>query len=168
MKRRYQYSLLFGIPGCLISVILSVIIFFGILDIFSNRMSKYHVPSTLSEKESLIMPVVIFVIIWVLLTFAGYLMGTTFEDGSSLNRKHILISAGLTLILFIFVLRWGTKNFGYQADGDLCGEFCFRHGYNTGILSPMEEKEKTCYCSDWSTGEKITVPLESIDPDSLK
>lgn len=36
------------------------------------------------------------------------------------------------------------------------------------VSSPIDEAERTCYCSNSYTGDEMTVPLDSIDLDISK
>lgn len=168
MKRGCLYSLLFGIPGFFISVILSWVVFLLLIDITWFLGINGEVGTAISEEKMLGIPVIMFLMLWAYLIIIGYVMGKKLGNASPVNRKHILLSAGITLLIFVPLLWWGVSNMNYEADADLCGQFCVQHGYNVSIPSPMGESERTCYCSNSFTGDKATVPLDSIDPDTLK
>jgi hypothetical protein len=168
MKKGCLYSLLFGIPGSLIAALLAAVIFWILIDTTWLLGINGDVGAAFSEEAMLSVPVIIFVILWAFLIISGYVVGKNLGNDSPVNWKHILISAGLTLLIFTPLVWWGVSNLNYEADAERCDQFCVQSGYNVSIPSPIDEAERTCYCSNSYTGDKIIVPLDSIDPDISK
>ena len=170
MKKRYLYAVLFGIPGLFVAGILSLVIFgtvAGILWIFVFGDNSW--PSS-AETILSILVVLVLLILWITTIIAGYVTGKKLEDDPVLDRKHILISGGLTLlfILCILVQQFGVGNLGPKSDSALCSDFCISHGYSGSGMPPQNSGDRTCSCYDSSGNEVLKVPLDRIDPDASK
>lgn len=162
MKRRYLYALLFGVPGLFLTILLSLQVLFAVVDI--APLLGYE----LSEMQMLGTTGVILLIFWIALIAIGYSIGTWFENGSRLNRKHALISLGLSLLMFGYIVFWSMRETRYEADSELCNNYCFSNGYSASVMPPVDDPERACYCSNYSSGESVTIPIEDIDPETLK
>ena len=170
MKKRYLYSLLFGIPGFFVSVIISFLIFgaaAGILWIYVFGDNPW--PSS-AEKMLSILFVLIFLILWITSITIGYVVGKKLEKDPLLNWKHILVSGGLTLmfILFIVLQQLSAGNIGPKSESVLCSDFCVQKGYSGSGIPPQNSGDRSCSCFDSSGDEALKVPLDSIDPDASK
>ena len=104
MKRRYIYSVLFGIPGLLLASI-STLMFFGMLMgvlwlfVFGDNTWPAAVDIVLPTLLGLV-----FFGMWAAFILGGYLLGKRREADLVLNRVHVLISATITFLLLAFVL----------------------------------------------------------------
>lgn len=104
MKRRYIYSVLFGIPGLLLAFI-STLMFFGTLMgvlwlfVFGDNTWPAAVDTVLPILLGLV-----FFGLWAAFILGGYLLGKRREADLALNRVHVLISAAITVLLLAFVL----------------------------------------------------------------
>jgi hypothetical protein len=166
MKKRYLYALLFAIPGFFIAGIFSLFVFgaslgFLWLFVFGDN------PWPLSMETVLpILLVLTFLILWIALILLGYVIGKRLETDSALNRKHILLSAALTLvfILFIILQQWSVGNIGPKSDSMLCSDYCRVEGYSGSGMPPQVSGDRSCSCYDNSGNEAIRIPLDTITP----
>ena len=92
------------------------------------------------------------------------------EHDPILDRNHVLISAGLTVMFLLMIVfqQFGVGNLGPGSDSVLCSEFCQQHGYAGSGIPPQDSGIRTCSCFDDNGHEAQIVPLESIQGDSLK
>lgn len=170
MKKRYLYSLLFGIPGFFASGVISLFVFgavIGILWIYVFGDNPWPIST---DNMLAILLVFVFSILWIASMTIGYVIGKKFEKDPVLNWKHILVSGGLTLmfILFIVLQQWSVGNIGPKSDSVLCSNFCAQHGYSGSGMPPIDSGDRTCSCYDNSGNEALIVPLDSIDLDAPK
>jgi hypothetical protein len=165
MKRRYIYSILFGVPGFIVSLTVSfVVIGFagGVLWIYvfgDNPWPEYI------EKTLAVLFVLVFLTAWLASLTIGFIMGKKLEQNPTLNRKHVLISIGVTItaILFIVFHQWGVGNLGPKSDSLRCSDFCRQKGYPASSMPPQDSGERSCSCLDRTGHEIIKVPIDSID-----
>jgi hypothetical protein len=170
MKKRYVYTLLFGIPGFFIVGIISLIIFgalFGILWIFIFGDNPW--PAS-TETFTSILFVFIFLVLWIGSMILGYRIGRGLENDSSVDRKHVLISMSLTalFILFIIFQQWSVGNLGPKSDSTVCADFCTQKGYSGSGMPPLNSGDRSCSCYDNTGHEVLKIPLISITPDTSK
>ena len=170
MKKRYVYSLLFGIPGLFVAAIISFVVFgigAGILWLYVFGDNPWP-PAT--EKVLSILFVLIFLAVWITSISVGFMTGKKLEKDPGLNKIHILISGGLTLtfILLIVFQQLSVGNLGPKSAETICSDFCSKSGYSGSGMPPRDTGDTTCSCYDLSGNEVLKVPLESITPDSSK
>lgn len=166
MKRRYLYSILFGVPGFFISLIVSFVIFgaaAGLLWIFVFGDDPWP------TSTEIILPVIfmfVFLIVWAASISVGYAIGKKLENDPAVNKNHIFASIGLTFmfILFIALQQLSVGNFGPKTDDALCSEFCTQQGYSASGMPARDSGERICSCFDDAGNEALKVPLESIAP----
>jgi hypothetical protein len=166
MKKRYLYSVLFGIPGFFVSVIISFVVFgsaAGILWIFVFGDNPW--PSSIE----IILPilfVIVFLTVWTASVTIGFITGKKLEKTPGLNKKHILVSIGVTIapVLFIVFHQLSVGNIGPKSDGIRCSDFCSQKGYSGSGMPPKDSGERSCSCFDNSGLEIMKVPIDSIDP----
>ena len=170
MKRRYLYALLFGLPGLFVAGIISIILFgalAGILWIyvFGDTRWPFHAEGLLS-----IVFVLTVLAIWIGSITLGYIVGKRRENDPVLNRKHVLISVGLTLMFLLLILfqQWSVGSLGPKSDAVLCSDFCTQHGYAGSGMPPVSSGERTCSCYDHSGNEVLIIPLDPINPEAPK
>ena len=164
MKKRYLYSLLFGIPGLFMAGIISIVIFGGLMGIlwiylFGDNPWPVYIEMIVSS-----LFVLLTLGLWVGLMILGYFVGKRLEKHSAMNWSHVLISGGLTLafILLIVFQQWSVGNLGPKSDSVLCSDFCARHGYSGSAMQPQTSFHRMCSCLDDSGNEVMTVPLDII------
>ena len=165
MKKRFIYSLLFGLPGLFIAGFISIIIFAtftGILWIFIFGDNSW--PPASQVIISVIF-VVVFLVLWMSFILLGYGVGRRLEADPAVNRNHVLISAGLTLLFLLFMVlyQWRVGNIGPQSDSARCSDFCTQHGYSGSGMPPQTSGTRICSCYDDSGSEVLTIPLDHLD-----
>lgn len=164
MKKRYLYSLLFGIPGLFIAGIISIVIFGGLMGIlwiylFGDNPWPAYIEIIVSS-----LFVLLTLSLWVGFMILGYFMGKRLEKDPAMHWSHILISGGLTLLFVLFIVfqQWSVGNLGPKSDSVLCSDFCARHGYSGSAMQPQTSFHRMCSCLDDSGNEVMTVPLDII------
>lgn len=170
MKKRFLYAILFGIPGLFMSGLISLFIFgasLGILWLFVFGDDPW--PSS-TDTVLVFMLVLIFLLSWVGIIFIGYIVGRRLESTPTLNRNHVLFSAGLTVLFILFIIfqQWSAGNLGPKSDSVLCGDYCVQQGYAGSGMPPRDSGDRTCTCYDSSGNEAIRIPLDEIDLDASK
>jgi hypothetical protein len=170
MKKRYLYSLLFGTPGFFIALIISLGIFgaaMGILWVYVFGDNPWP-PST--EKILSGLFVLTFLILWIGSITVGYRVGKKLEKDSALQKSHVLISTGLTVMFIVLIVlqQWSVGNLGPKSDPEVCSDFCFQKGYSGSGMPPRDSGDRSCSCYDGFGNEALKVPLDSIDPDASK
>ena len=164
MKKRYIYSLLFGIPGVLLALIISFFIFgaaSGFLWIFVFGDNPW--PQTINDIFPILF-ITLFLALWIAFITAGFLTGKKLEGYPDLNKSHILISAGAIIVPIIFIIlhQFGVGNIGAKSDSILCAEFCNEKGYSTSSLPPKNSGERNCSCLDDSGQDVLAIPLRYL------
>ena len=165
MKKRYIYSLLFGIPGLFIAGFISILIFAafaGVLWIFIFGDNPWP-PA--SQAIISILFVGTFVVLWIGFIILGYIIGKRLEKDPGFHRAHIAISAGLTLLFLLFMVlyQWRVGNIGPQSDSLICSDFCTQHGYSGSGMPPSTSGSRLCSCYDDSGNEALTIPLDHLE-----
>jgi hypothetical protein len=170
MKKRYLYSLLFGIPGFFVSAIISLIVFGAVIGmlwiyVFGDNPLPFSTETMLSN-----LLILIFLILWIAFIAIGYTVGKKLEKDPLLNWKHILVSGGLTLIFILFIVlqQLSVGNIGPKSESVLCSDFCSQKGYSGSGMPPRDSGDRSCSCFDDFGNEALKVPLDSIDPDASK
>jgi hypothetical protein len=166
MKKRYLYSLLFGMPGFVFAVVISFMSFgflAGVLWIYVFGDNPW--PS-LIEKTLPALFALVFLTLWITTIIVGFVVGKRLENDPVLNKKHVLVSIGVTIIpiLFIFLYQVCVGNIGPKSEGERCSDFCGQRGYPASSMPPEDSGERSCSCLDHSGLEIIKVPLDRIDP----
>jgi len=170
MKKRYLYALLFGIPGFFAAGIISLLAFgalIGILWLFVFGDNPW--PDSPDAVLSIVL-VLTFLSLWTGSIITGYAMGKKLESDPALNRIHVLISAGLTLLFILFILlqQLSVGNLGPKSEGTLCQEFCTQKGYSASGTPPRDSGDRSCICLDDFGNEALKVPLDRLDPDASR
>ena len=165
MKRRYLYSILFGIPGLIVSAMLTLLLFgaaTGFLWLFVFGDSPWP-----SWNEALVTAALglVFLVIWLASIIAGFIVGKRLEQKPGVNRIHILISAGITavLLLVIFISQVSNGNLGPKSAETRCSEFCSTKGFSASSVSPRISANRTCSCLNELGVEIIQVPVETLE-----
>ena len=165
MKKRYLYSLLFGLPGLFVAGVISIFAFGALtgflwLFVFGDNTWPAYVEPVLA-----ILFVLTLLVLWMIFIVLGYFVGRSLEKDPALNKTHILISIGLTLvILFLMALhQWSVGNLGPKSDSALCSDFCSLHGYAGSGMPAEITGDRTCSCYDSSGNEVLRIPLDHLD-----
>lgn len=165
MKKRYLYSILFGIPGFFVSGLISLAFFgaaAGVLWIFVFGDDPWP-PIT-----DVILPVLlafVFLSVWLAAVTTGFVIGKHLKSNPIVNKKHILVSLFATLIPLLFIVLYmvSVGNIGAKSDSVRCSDYCSQKGYSASVVSPQYAGEVTCGCIDNSGQEKIKVPVDTIN-----
>ena len=170
MKKRYLYALLFGIPGLFVSGVIALFVFgalMGVLWLFVFGDNPWPLST---DKVLPTLLVLVFLLLWIASIMTGYAIGKRLESDPTLNRVHILISGGLTLlfILFIVVQQFSVGNLGPKSDSMLCSDFCTQRGYSASGTPPQNSGDRSCICYDNSGNEALKVPWDSVDSNAPK
>jgi hypothetical protein len=170
MKKRYLYSLLFGIPGFFVSVMISLLAFGAVAGVLWILVFGDNPWPSQIETMLPILFAFIFLVVWIGIIFMGFVTGKKLENDPVVNNKHILVSGALTImfVLFIVLQQWSVGNMGPKSNSVLCSDFCRQKGYSGSGMPPQNSGNRSCSCFDDSGNEVLTVPLDSIDPDATK
>lgn len=161
MKKRYIYSVLYGVPGLFISLVITFIAFgfvagFLWLYVFGDN------PWPASAETILpVLFVLAFLVLWVVAVTAGYIKGRRLESMPGVDRKHILLSAGATILPIVLVLlhQLSVGNLGVKTGTQRCSEICSEKGYSASGMPPKNTGERICSCFDNDGREAIKFPL---------
>ncbi len=166
MKRRYIYMLLVGIPGAFVSLFVAAAALgmaMGVLwlFVFGDNTSPAWVESALP-----VLFVGVFLGTWLAFLIGGYIVGHRLEEQSSLNKRHVLMSAAATAacVFAILLYQAGIGNLGPNSPEANCQDFCTKRGYFASSVSPRNEQTRTCSCLDSSGQGVIVVPISQLDP----
>jgi hypothetical protein len=164
MKKRYFYSLLFGIPGLFVAGILSILVFGGVMGILWVYVFGDNPWPPLIETIVSILFVLVALVLWIGSLLLGYFIGRRLENDPDMNWSHVLVSGGLTLLFILFIIfqQWSVGNLGPKSDSVLCSDFCAQHGYSGSGMQPQTSFHRMCSCFDDSGNEVMTVPLDII------
>jgi len=165
MKKRFIYTLLFGIPGFFVAVIIaffSIGAWTGLLWVFVFGDNPW--PS-MTEGTLFILFTVIFLLVWIILMAIGFSIGRKLENDPLLNKQHILLSGVITLlfILMIAIQQLSVGDIGPKSDGVLCSDYCLLNGYSGSGMPPSNSGDRTCSCYDDFGNEVLKEPLEIIE-----
>lgn len=164
MPKRYLYVLLFGVPGLFIAGIISILLFGALAGIFWVFVFGDNPWPAAAETVISILFVLVFLALWIGFIVLGYWFGRRLENDPAVNRNHILLSAGLTLLFLLFILlyQWNVGNIGPTSDSVLCSEFCSQHGVSGSGMSPETSGSRLCSCYDDAGNEALTIPLDHL------
>jgi hypothetical protein len=170
MKKRYIYSLLFGIPGLFVAGILSIVVFGGFVGILWLYVFGDNAWPVFWETAISVLFVLVVLTLWIGCVLLGYVVGKRLEKDSALNRNHVLISVGLTVMFILLILfqQWSVGNLGSKSDSLLCSDFCLQHGYSWSGMPPEASGDRICSCYDQSGSEALRIPLDHLVPDAPK
>jgi hypothetical protein len=106
----------------------------------------------------------VFPIAWLATTTLGFVIGKHLEANPVLQKSHILISFGLTLLAVLLILsyQWSVGNTGPQSAGLRCSDYCSLNGYSASSLPPLDSGDRTCSCLDNLGREAIKIPIDQI------
>ncbi len=164
MKKRYLYSLLFGVPGFFVSLLIAFVIFgiaAGFLWLYVFGDDPW--PSS-TEKILPILFILSFLGLWSASIIVGFVIGKNLEEESELNKQHIMVSVGVTIIPIVLMIlyQWRVGNIGPKSDSVLCSEYCRDKGYSGSGMPALNSGEKSCSCFDSHGKEVIKTPMEEV------
>ena len=170
MKKRYIYSLLFGLPGLLIAGIISILTFAGLAGILWIYVFGDNPWPAFAEQALSVLFVLAVLFLWLVFILIGFFIGKHLEKDPALNRNHVLISMGLTVLLVLLVAlhQWSVGNLGQTTDSVLCSDFCTQHGFSGSGLPPEISGDRTCSCYDDAGNEALRIPLDHLNMDEFK
>ena len=166
MKKRYLYAFLFGIPRLFVAGMISIFLFgafAGILWLFvfgDNPWPEYIEPLTS------IAFVLTVLVLWMAFIVLGLIVGKRLERDPLVNRSHVLLSAGLTVMFLLLILfqQWSVGNLGPGSDSLLCSDFCVQHGFSESGMESGTSDDRICSCYDDSGNEALRIPLDHLAP----
>ena len=152
MNKRYLYSLLIGLPGFFVALIITFMIVaaaagFLWVAVYGDNPWPDFAKTVLGT-----IAVITFLTTWSALIIGGFNIGKKLEkapDSShGLNKNHILISVGATALTILFVVLYQLRvgNIGPKSDSLQCSEFCIARGYSVSELAPRESGARLCRC----------------------
>ena len=170
MKKRYLYSLLFGIPGLFISGMISIFAFGALLGILWLFVFGDNPWPAFWEAIASVLFIFFTLALWAGCILLGYFVGKRLEKDPTVNKTHIWISAGLTMMFLLLILfqQWSVGSLGPTSDSALCSEFCTQHGLSTSGMPPANSGDRICSCYDDSGKEVFRIPLDHLAPDFPK
>ena len=162
MKKPLIYFLLFAVPGFFFSLIIAFALtglaagFFWIFVFGDNPW-----PESIETILPLLL-ILFFLVPWFFSIWIGITTGKRLEAEVEMNKKHILISIGITVtpILFIALYQFKFGNISPKVDGQLCDDFCRQKGYSVSTFISTESSDESCVCFDDSGREALNVPAE--------
>lgn len=170
MKKRYLYAIFFGLPGFFVSGIIALFLFGASMGFFWLFVFGDDPWPASTETILPILLVLIFLLLWLGTILLGYRIGKRLETSAGLNRNHVLLSVGFTVLFILFIVfqQWSVGNIGPRSDSLLCSDYCVQKGYAGSGMPPQDSGDRTCSCYNSSGNEAFKVPLDSIDPDAWK
>jgi hypothetical protein len=166
MKSRYVYAILFGLPGFLVSLLITIIFFSALAGfLWLYLFGDDNWPSYL-ETLLPILFIITFLLLWIASIVYGYFTGKRLEDVTGLNRKHIVISVAASLLPLALILLYQIRlgNIGEKPLTLRCSEYCLAQGYAMSSMPPRDSGEMLCSCYDDEGTEVLTAPIDVIKP----
>ena len=165
MKKRYLYLFLFGIPGFILSLMASFAFVgagTGLLWLFVFGDETW--PSWVEAILPIIL-IALILVIWVIFLLIGFRTGSKLESEPGIDKQHILISGGLTILFIMLVvfqqLRVG--KLGPKLDSQVCSDYCLSLGYSGSGMPPRNSGDRTCSCYDDLGNEAVKTQLDEIE-----
>ena len=164
MKKRYLYSILFGVPGFFVSLLATFALFAvlaGFLWVFVYGDNPW--PQSVDKRLPVLFAFSLLVP-WVVSIIIGFRVGKNLEAKPGLDKQHIMISAAVTGLPIIFMLlhQLSVGNIGKKSDSQICSEYCSSKGYRASGMPPRNTGERSCFCLGEQGREAINVPLERV------
>lgn len=170
MKKRYIYTLLFGIPGFLLAGLISILVFAGLTGML--WLFVFGDDPWPAAAETILATLFILSVfsLWFVFLFLGFFLGKRLEQDPALNRSHLLISAGVTLLLLALIVlqQWNAGSFGPTSGSVLCSDFCSTHGSSASGVTPEDAGMQICSCYDDTGNEILRIPLDHLDPGTVE
>ncbi len=164
MARRHLYVLLFAIPALLASAVAAALLTAaaaGSLWLFVLGDNPW--PDSVGTALGAAF-VVAGAAMWIALLTLAYRIGTHEESRPSLNRLHVALAAGVTLLLAgLIVVRVTGIGAGPKSDSLMCSDYCRAEGFASSGTPPRDSGDRTCTCYDAQGREARHVPLAEIE-----
>ncbi|MCK9352325.1 MAG: hypothetical protein WCT49_04620 [Candidatus Paceibacterota bacterium] len=154
MNKKFSYLLLYGVPGSIISLILSGLVSGGILGILWLFVFGDDSWPAWVEYAIIIVFLATFLTSWIFIVQAGYSAGKKMdsEGRTAFSRKHILISSAITAFFLLMVLLHQSLVGNIGSSDDLaCENTCSAKGYSGSSESPKDSGIRKCECFDPKT-----------------
>ena len=163
INRRHVYVLLFAVPALLVSIIAAALMLAasaGALWLFVYGDDPW--PNTANVLLGAIF-LLVAAALWLALLFVAYTVGRQQEGELSLNKRHVALSLGATVVLaaIIIVRLVGLNVAGARSDSVVCADLCRSEGFTASGLPPRDSGDRTCSCYDAQGQEvrRVTLPL---------
>jgi len=163
INRRHVYVLLFAVPALLVSIIAAALMLAasaGALWLFVYGDDPW--PNTANVLLGAIF-LLVAAALWLALLFVAYRVGREQEGERSLNKRHVALSLGATVVLtaIIIVRLVGLNVTGARSDSVVCADLCRSDGFSASGLPPRDSGDRTCSCYDAQGQEvrRVTLPL---------
>jgi len=162
MQKRHVYALLFGVPGLFLALIMTLLVFGAVSGFLWLYLFGDNPWPAASAQLLIILAAGMFLALWTATVVVGYLTGKRLEASPGLNRRHVVVSAALTIapLLLLVLHQWSVGNLGPRSDSLVCRDLCLEQGYPASGMPPKDTGEKVCICYD-SGQEVLRVPLDS-------
>ena len=163
-KRRYLYVLLFAAPTFLLALIAGAMLLgaaAGVMWIFVFGDDPWPAAADTLLTSLFVLGSAAF---WIAQLSVAYAVGKREETKASLNKTHVLISVGATVVLAVLItLRMSGVGFGNRPDSLICADHCLATAGSAGSgMPPQDSGDRTCSCYD-SEGRVITsIQLQDI------
>lgn len=163
INRRHVYVLLFAVPALLISIMAAALMLAasaGALWLFVYGDDPW--PNTANVLLGAIF-LLVAAALWLALLSVAYTVGRQQEGEPSLNKRHVALSLGATVVLaaIIIVRLVGLNVAGARSDSVVCADLCRSEGFTASGLPPRDSGDRTCRCYDAQGQEvrRVTLPL---------
>jgi len=150
LKRRHLYVVLFAFPAFLVSGIAAA----SLLAASAGALWLYVFGDNPWPAGAGTLLGAVFVLsgtlLWLALLAAAYMVGKREEARPALNRAHVALSAGVTIVLLALIgIRVASVKFaGAQSEEISCADYCRNEGYSASGTSPRNDAERFCSCYD--------------------
>jgi hypothetical protein len=164
VRKRYLYSLLFGIPGLIVSALIAFFVFATVSGFLWLYVSGDSEPLSHADTMLMALFVAVLVVTWGGFIVTGFVVGKSLEKDPGQNRQHVAISIVATLVpLAVIALhQLSVGNLGAKSDSVICGEYCRSYGYEVSAMPAKSAGEAVCQCLDLNGREAMSVHLDRI------
>jgi hypothetical protein len=103
-------------------------------------------------------------VLWLALLSVAYTVGKQQEARPALNRRHVALSLGATMVLgaLVAVRVMGLNTLGARSDSLVCADFCRAEGFAASGTSPRNAGDQICSCYDSQGQETRHLPLSEV------
>lgn len=164
MKKRYIYSLLFLVPGLIISLLITGALFAAAYGVLWIYVFGDNIWPAWSERVMPVLMLIVFSSLWISAIVTGYLVGKKLEALPGLDVRHFWISLGATMLSIVIVVlhQLSVGNLGPKSEGQLCSEYCSELGYVASSIPPRDSGERTCSCLGQRGKAKLPIPIDEL------
>ena len=163
LRRRYLYVLLFALPALLVSIIaaaLTLAAAAGALWLFVFGDDTW--PATANTLLGAVFAGGV-ATLWIVLLSIAWSVGKRQEGRPALNRAHVALAIGATVLLaaVIAVRLTGWSFSGARTDSVVCADFCRDRGFAGSGMPPLDSGDRTCSCYDTQGREAEQIDLSA-------